>query len=291
VKKAKVPFLLRVVRWGFPKLEVIASWLAKKYFIRIFFTPLNYKVPEKELVVEKKASKFEVYLDGKRIQCYSWGEGPVVLVAHGWAGRATQFRKFIEPFAKAGFKVVGFDGPAHGRSQGTSTHIVEFENVHKMIFAKVGMPVAIIAHSFGGAAILYSAMKGLPVKKLINIASPSIGDEVINTYLRAINGSQRTGKFFKEYILQRYGKPFNEFSSLYFVQHLPQPIEILLVHDEDDTEVTLDHATELMRVYPSAQLYQTKGLGHTRILKDDDVINRCVTFVKEFRLNEENVSK
>jgi pimeloyl-ACP methyl ester carboxylesterase len=291
VKRSKVPFLLRVVRWGFPKLEKVAPWLAKKYFIRIFFTPLNYKVPEKELVAEQKAEKFEVYLDKKKIQCYSWGEGPVVLVAHGWAGRATQFRKFIEPFTSAGFKVVGFDGPAHGRSDGTSTHIVEFENVHKMIFEKVGVPVAIIAHSFGGAAVLYSVMRGLPVKKLINIASPTIGDEVINTYLRAINGSQQTGNYFKQFILKRYGKPFDEFSALYFVQHLPRPVDILLVHDEDDEEVTIEHAINLMKVYPQAKLYKTKGLGHTRILKDDDVVNRCVTFVTEFRLNEKSVSK
>lgn len=278
--------MLRMVRWGFPKLERIAPSLANRYFIKIFFTPLNYGVPEKELITEQSANKFDVFLDEKRIQCYSWGEGPVVLVAHGWAGRATQFRKFIDALTKEGFKVVGFDGPAHGRSDGTSTHIIEFERVHRMIYEKVGEPVAVIAHSFGGAAILYSAMKGLPLKKLINIASPTIGDEVINTYLRAINGSRKTGEFFKKYIHERYGKTFDEFSALYFVQHLPQQSDILLVHDQDDEEVTLEHARKLLEVYPSAKLYQTKGLGHTRILKDDSVIAASVTFIKDFRLNE-----
>ncbi len=287
MKRAKVPFLLRFVRWGFPKLERVAPSLAHKYFIKIFFTPLNYKVPEKERVTESLASKFEVYVDGKKIQCYRWGAGPVVLVAHGWAGRATQFRKFIDVLTREGYCVVGFDGPAHGQSEGTSTNIVEFERVHRLIYEKVGAPVAIICHSFGGAAILYSAMKGLPVKKLINIASPTIGDEVINTYLRAINGSQRTGEFFKEYVRSRYGKPFDEFSALYFVRHLPREIDILLVHDEDDEEVTIEHAHRLIAQYPKVQLYQTKGLGHTRILKDDAVIRRCVTFIGDLRLNEE----
>jgi hypothetical protein len=74
---------------------------------------------------------------------------------------------------------------------------------------------------------------------------------------------------------------------LYFVQHLPQAIDILLVHDEDDEEVTIEHAHRLIEQYSRAQLYQTKGLGHTRILKDDAVIKHCVTFIKDLRLNEE----
>jgi pimeloyl-ACP methyl ester carboxylesterase len=285
MKKSKVPFMLRVVQWGFPKLEKISPFLARRYFIRIFFTPLNYALPEKERLVEQKASLFEVYVNGKKIQCYSWGEGPVVLVAHGWAGRATQFRKFIEPLTKDGYRVVGFDGPAHGKSQGKSTNITEFQQVHEQIFNKVGIPEAIISHSFGGVAIFFSAMKGLPVKKLINIGSPTIGDEVIKTYLRAVNGSWAIGEEFKKYILTKYGKPFDEFSALHLVQHLPAPIDILLVHDEDDRDVSIDHAKALLNVYPSAQLFQTKGLGHTRILKDDAVVERIVTFIKNSRLS------
>ena len=55
-----MPFVLRAVRWGFPKLEKIAPSLARRYFIKIFFTPLQYKTPEKELVIEKKSEKFFV---------------------------------------------------------------------------------------------------------------------------------------------------------------------------------------------------------------------------------------
>ena len=285
MKKSKVPFLLRFVQWGFPKLERISPALARKYFIKIFFTPLNYKVPEKEQLMEQKASRFEVFVNKKKVQCYSWGDGPVVLVAHGWAGRATQFRKIIDALVKAGYKVVGFDGPAHGKSEGKSTSIVEFQQVHQQIFDKVGVPVAIIAHSFGGVAVLFSAMKGLPVKKLVNIASPTIGDEVVKTYLRAINGSWAVGEDFKKYILTKYGKPFDEFSGLHLIKNLPAPLELLLVHDEHDKDVSIDHAKALLQVYPSAKLYQTKGLGHTRILKDDEVIAHIVTFIKESRLS------
>lgn len=284
MKKDKTPFLLKFVRWFFPLLEKTLPFLAHRYFIKIFFTPLKYKTPEKELEWENKSQKFSVLASGKRIQCYGWGKGPVILLIHGWAGRATQFRKFIEAFTELGYRVVGFDGPAHGKSEGKKTNIDEFYEALKSIYKVTGEPVAIICHSFGGSAALFSAKEGLAVRKLINIASPTIGDEIINTYLRAINGSKSTGDYFKRYVMQQTGKTFDDYTSLNFIRNIKHEIALLLVHDEDDKEVYLKHAQTLKEVYPAAQLLVTKGLGHTRILKDDRVIANCVTFVREGRL-------
>jgi hypothetical protein len=284
LKKSKTPFLLKVIQWVFPKLEVIAPSIAQRFFVRIFFTPLNYRVPEKEMAVESKADKFSVSVRGKKIQCYSWGSGPVVMVMHGWAGRATQFRKFVEVLTLKGYRVVGCDGPAHGKSEGTSTDIFEFEEVLKKLYETAGVPRAIIAHSFGGTAVLFAATNGLRVEKLINIASPTIGDEIINTYLKTIGGSWKTGNYFKSYIKKKSGKPFDEFTALHFIRNMQQEIQLLLVHDSGDTEVTIQHALEMKKAYPKAELHQTSGLGHTRILRDEGVINKCVTFIEELRL-------
>lgn len=266
----------------FPKLERLAPFLARRYFVTIFYTPLRYPTPEKERRAETFATKFDLSVTNKRIQGYAWGEkGPYVLFIHGWAGRATQLRRFIKPLLKTGFRVVAFDGPAHGNSQGRRTSIMEFEEAIKKVYEHYGEPEAIIAHSFGGVATLFAVMNGLPLKKLVNIASPTIGDEVIKTYLSQINGSWETGEFFKAYILEKEGRPFEEYSALYFVQHLPRSIDLLLVHDENDKEVEIRHAEALLKVYPAAHLIRTKKLGHTRILKDDEVIRRCVTFIRD----------
>jgi predicted alpha/beta hydrolase family esterase len=282
-KKDNTPFVLKLVRWIFPKLEKAAPPLAHRYFLKIFFTPLRYKTPDKELTAEKFARIFTIAAAGKTIQCYEWGneKDPYVLVVHGWAGRATQFRRFFKPLMNSGLRVVGFDGPAHGRSSGKRTSIMEFEETLRKIYEAKGEPQAVMAHSFGGVATLYAAMNGLRVKKLVNIASPTIGDEVIKTYLAAVNGSWSTGEFFKSYIKKTLGKSFDEFSSLHFVKHLPTPVDLLLVHDENDREVSLRQAEELLKVYPYAHLIRTKKLGHTRILKDDEVIRKIVTFVRD----------
>jgi pimeloyl-ACP methyl ester carboxylesterase len=282
-KKDNTPLLLKLVRWFFPRLEKFAPPIAHRYFLKIFFTPLRYKTPEKELIAEKFARKFSITVGDKVIQCYEWGDKnmPYVLLVHGWAGRATQFRRFIQPLTNSGLRIVGFDGPAHGNSTGKRTSIDEFEKVLRAIYQAKGEPKAVLAHSFGGVAALYSAMNGLRIRKLVNIASPTIGDEVIKTYLNAVNGTWSTGEFFKAFVKKTTGKSFDEFSSLHFVKHLPAWIDLLLVHDENDKEVAIKHAEELIKVYPDAHLIRTKKLGHTRILKDDEVIRRIVTFVRD----------
>lgn len=230
--------------------------------------------------VRKTSDKFFVFIgQNKRIQCYSWGEGPVILFTHGWAGRGTQFRNFFTVVNNNGYRAVAFDGPAHGLSEGKSTDLMEFKEAIFAIHEKIGAIHAIIAHSFGGVASLFAIMSGLPVKTLINIASPTIGDEIISTYLRALRGKESTGDYLKKHVLQQTGKPFYEFTSLYFVQNLADKLNLLLIYDKDDKEVTPEHGRKLKESYPAAELLITEGLGHTRILKDEGIIRQCVTFI------------
>jgi pimeloyl-ACP methyl ester carboxylesterase len=261
-------------------LEWISTRLAVIYFEKIFFTPLRYKTPHKEKEFESSASLFNIESNGKLIQGYEWGAStnPYVLVIHGWAGRATQFRKFIPALLDNGLRIVGFDGPAHGRSQGTKTNLYEFEEVLKNIISVKGAPIAVIAHSFGGGVALFAVMQGLAIKKLINIASPTMADEIVKSYLKAIGGSWKTGLAFKKLIHNKYGKPFEEFTAMHFIKEIDD-LDLLLVHDSDDNDVPIIQAQELIKAYPKGKLITTHGLGHNRILKDDKVIADCLDFI------------
>lgn len=261
-------------------MERLTPKLANRFFAYLFFTPIGYPTPEKEQKSETFAEKFVLIIKGTRIQCYQWGKSTkTILVVHGWAGRATQFRRFVKPLLEQGYQVIGFDGPAHGKSSGKSTHLNEFLEVIRDMESRYKID-AVIAHSFGGVASLYAVAEGVPVKTLINIASPTIADEIINTYLKALGGSAKTGQAFKEFVIRKYGKPFEEYSSLVFIKRVPSDFNLLLVHDEEDNEVSMAHPNELLKIFPQARLYKTSGLGHTRILRDDSVIQEVVTFIR-----------
>ncbi len=281
MKKDNTPLTQRIVRTVYPVLEKVVPSLAHKWFIYIFFTPLRYEMPEKERDIAAKAALSSLVVNGKKIQIYSWGEGPMVLLVHGWAGRGTQFRKIIPALVKAGYRAVGFDGPAHGKSDGNQTNISDFSEVLSQLVKKEGEPVAAIAHSFGGAATLFGIMNGLPIKRLINIASPTIGDGIIGNFLRALNASPASAKALKDYVLKITGKDFDYFSALHSVRNLPNPISLLLIHDENDKDVFIEHPIALLKVYPQAEFLRTSGLGHARILRDQKVIDACLKFIRE----------
>lgn len=272
---------MRLVRWVFPKIELISTKLAVLYLEKIFFTPLKYKTPVKELETERAAVKGLLDCQGKKIQLYEWGSSaaPYVMVVHGWAGRATQFRKFVPVFNQAGVRVVGFDGPAHGKSEGKRTSIAEFETVMREIVKQKGVPLAIMAHSFGGGAALFAIRNGLPVTKLINIASPTISDEIIKSFLTAINGSWPTGLRFKEFIKVKFGRPFEDFTAMNIIRGITG-LNLMLIHDTEDKEVRIIQAQTLAKEYPPTKMLITNGLGHNRILKDDTVIQACLDFVR-----------
>ena len=278
-QKRKTPPVLAFVRVLFPVMEKILPFLASRWAFKLFFSPMRFPWPQREMSARQNAVKFRLNVGDQQIQCYSWGQGPVVLFVHGWSGRGTQFFRFVEPFTEKGFKVVAFDGPAHGDSTGKSTDIIEFEQVMKALKTYYNEIQALITHSFGGAAAIFAISQGLNVRNLVNIGSPTNSDEIIAEFLKKINGSVKMAAGFDKLVQKKYGKPFSAFSSEVLAAHVPPPFNLLLIHDENDKEVSVEQAEKLQALIPWAELMRTSGLGHTRILRNDEVIDKSLSFV------------
>jgi hypothetical protein len=55
-------------------IEALAPGLAKRFFVYLFFTPFKYQTTEKELKAETFGEKFTIVVEGRKIQCYRWGD-------------------------------------------------------------------------------------------------------------------------------------------------------------------------------------------------------------------------
>ena len=279
-KKTKLPLPLRIIRWSFPKLESFAPKLAGKWAWKLFFNPFRFPPSKKEIEAASLASKFRFEAGEETIQGYEWGKGKkVVLLLHGWAGRGTQLLQFIDPLKDAGYRVVTIDGPAHGQSTGKSTHILHYADA--ILKAKQLYPnmEAVIAHSFGGAATIQAVRLGLDIKSVVTIGAPTVGDYIISDFLRRINGSQKSGELFKQNVIKQFNRSFDEFSIMNSIGVTKAKFEMLMIHDEDDKEVPVQHAKDVKAIAPWVDLLITTGLGHMRILKNQEVIHECVDFV------------
>jgi len=282
-RKPNIPLNLRFIQWMFPKLESIAPQVAHKWFVDLFFSPPRYPIPGHERGILKKAKQFDINIGDRVVMGYSWGEGPVILLVHGWAGRASQFKSFVEYFSALGYTTVSFDAPAHGLSKGKETTIIDFKNAILTLEKMVGKVDVVIGHSLGGAAGLYALSEGLNVNTLITIATPSIGDEIISEFAARLGASQRAQDFLKQAIYQRLNRTFDEFMASYFITRIPDHIDMLILHDEHDREASLINAERLVEAYPQARYQKTAGLGHVRILRDPSILETCKNFVEDRR--------
>ena len=275
-----MPFAMVVIRKLFPLVEKLIPVLAHQWAFNLFFKPIRFPRPQRELPTRQSATKFRMNVGSMDIQCYSWGQGPVVLFVHGWAGRGTQFFKFVQPFVEKGFKVVTFDGPAHGESSGKSTNIIEFHQVLASMEEYYREICAVVTHSFGGAATIFAMSEGLKVQNLINIGSPSSGHKIISEFLKKINGSPRVAGYFDQLVREKFDRSFDSFSSEVLVKRLPT-FNLLLIHDKNDKEVGIEQAEKINALMPGSEIMVTSLLGHTRILRDDQVVNKSLAFVME----------
>ncbi|UII29289.1 alpha/beta hydrolase [Fulvivirga maritima] len=270
-KKIKTPLPIRAVGWLFPKVEKIAPILAKRWFAHVFFTPVRYKVPYGEQDARAEAKKGSLQYNGSTIQYYTWGEGKPVLFCHGWMGRGTQFRKFIPVFNMEGYQVISFDATGHGLSEGKRSHLMEFADIITLMNSEFGPFEMVVGHSLGGVSALHAIHSGVDTQKLVMISSPTLGDKIIEAFLKKLKASEACKVYLETFVQKKFGQPFEVYEAVYVAKKL-RPIDVLLIYDKDDDEVDMDNPKAFMDVYPSARLVTTQELGHTRILKDDKVI-------------------
>jgi len=97
--------------------------LAGAWAERLFLTPPRPKDGVATALDLIDARNTYVEHKGRHIATWRWGsrDAPAVLLAHGWGGHAAQMRAFVFPLLSAGYRVIAYDQPAHGVSDGKLT--------------------------------------------------------------------------------------------------------------------------------------------------------------------------
>jgi pimeloyl-ACP methyl ester carboxylesterase len=78
---------------------------------------------------------------------------------------------------------------------------------------------------------------------------------------------------------QKIGRKWQEFELPGALEQL-QP-KALVIHDEHDAEVRIEDGLAVARAWPDARFKRTQGLGHSRILRDREVITAAVDFLAD----------
>src|SRR3954468_8295896 len=85
----------------------------------------------------------EIFVAGNTIATYAWGDPlsqPYVLLVHGWSSFALRFSPWVSRLRAAGFAVVTFDQPGHGRSTGDLCTLQDFVTTILAVGRRFGKP-------------------------------------------------------------------------------------------------------------------------------------------------------
>ena len=265
-------------RATFRLLTRVSPSAASKMAVELFRTPRRYDAPQRERDALAAATPFHIRLGAStRIQAWSWGEGPAVILVHGWEGRGSQMAQFAAPLVENGFRVVTFDAPAHGRSTGRRSSLPHFTWALRGIAASTGTPHAIVAHSLGCAATTLALRDGLETGRAVFIAPPLEPSEYTRQFGDIFGLDEDVVTGLQRRVEERFLRPWSDYSLAATAPRMKTPL--LVVHDRDDNEVRHFAGERLASLWPDARLVSTEGLGHRRVLRDPEVIREVVEFV------------
>ncbi len=250
--------------------------LASRWATGLFLRPMRFKRSEQELQILKSArSTYTIRKGRHRIATWTWGEGPKILLVHGWSGRGSQLLPYIAPLVAAGFSVVTFDAPAHGFSTGRYSSLVHFEKAIREIDNHIGPFFGAVCHSMGGSATLLAMKSGFRLERAVLVASPAHLNRAADNFAQQFAVGDDVLRRMRARIEDRFAINWDDFS---IAAHRPPRTELLVIHDRADREVPFRDA-EQIAAWASAQLIATEGLGHRRILQTSSIVDAVRSFI------------
>ena len=217
--------------------------------------------------------------NNKNIHILSYGfSDKKVLLAHGWSGRRTQLFMIANKLLEKGFMVVSFDAPAHGKSSGRTTNMIEYIKTITAINKEFGPFESAIGHSFGGMAIVNTNANKEMFKTIVTIGAGDKIEDIISNFIRDLGLKRIISKKLIQYLQKKWQINISNFALHKIVKKNKTPT--LVVHDEKDNDVDVSCAYNIKENLINGSILISNGLGHTRILRDQNIINKTINFIE-----------
>jgi len=248
-----------------------------------FFSPSQYEVKPRDRDIIESGNNYRLPYQAGEIAVTTWGESdrPAILLMHGWGGARAQMTGFVNPLLDAGYRVVAYDQPAHGESDGKMTNILEIAPTMDVIDEKEGRFDAVIAHSFGTLITSYALTAR-------NFPAPSrlVYFGAFNRLLDSLPRFRVLAKLPDEIMNGLQGMIYENFGrdvldaivNESMTQHIDIPA--LMFHDTADNVTPIEDSRAIVRTWKSAQLIETSGLGHRGALQSKEVHEQVIKFLQ-----------
>lgn len=261
-------------------LSVFSSKLTTLFAAKLFTTPIKHKIPKREHAMEHESAQKTITISeiNKEIVVYEYGKSDKkILLVHGWSGRGTQLVKIADELLKNGFMTISFDAPAHGKSKGNSSIMIEFIASILEIEKQYGPFEFAIGHSLGGMSVLNAIKQNLKIKKAVIIGSGDIIQDIIDDFISKLRLNPEYGIKLRNHFEAKFGGKMDDYSAYKAAEKTEVPV--FVIHDKDDDDVSVKAAYNIQKHLKQSEIMITEGLGHRKILGDENVIQKVKEFI------------
>jgi pimeloyl-ACP methyl ester carboxylesterase len=277
------PTLQRRLRGFFAFVQALSASLAGWLAFLMFLKPPRRRLEPADAPILALARRTTRRCGGARFTVWHWEQagGPTVVLLHGWGSHAARFANFVAPLKAAGFSVIGIDAPAHGTSPGQFSDLPRFRDSLAEVLRAHEPIHAVVGHSLGGGAVLTVLAETADhhPKKICLFGVPSDMDYILESFAMMLGLQPRA----LENLRARFNRKFGRAASSVSVAAAAPAVRIpvLVVHDEDDNVAPIAQGAALAASIPGAQLWRTRGLGHSGALRHAETIERVVRFLAD----------
>jgi pimeloyl-ACP methyl ester carboxylesterase len=277
----KQKIALNYMRARLRMMAAVSTRRAAESAFNVFCTPFDKSVLQPPPVFSK-AERLSFVSGSRRVVGYRWNH-PLpkkCLILHGFESCVRNFGHYVQPLLDKGYEVIAFDAPAHGESEGKQTNVLEYRNMIEDIHARFGPVHAFVGHSFGGlaAALALEKIDHTSDTRLVMIAPATETKTAIDSFFRLLHMNGEVRREFDRIIEEIGGHPVSWYSVTRALQFISA--QILWIHDEGDTVTPLADVKPVIDAgHPNIRFYITKGWGHSRIYRENDVVNAVRDFL------------
>lgn len=251
-----------------------AARLAERIFTRTPVHPLR----EGELEFLATGESFRVPHGPRSLAAWQWGEGPAILLMHGWGSRASRFRYFVPPLVAAGFRAVALDGPGHGQTGGKRASLPEFAAALTAVGKAIGPVQGYIGHSMGAAAILFAMRREALPAPAVLLAPPADPALFWRRFVKHLQIPEMVRARMQANLERRLALRWEDLDARVTAGLIEEPL--LVIHDEQDEDVPAEDGAAIARAAPHGTLVLTQGLGHRGVMRDPGIVARAVAFLE-----------
>jgi pimeloyl-ACP methyl ester carboxylesterase len=276
---------LQYLRTKFSTIGRLSPATAGKLAFNLFCTPYPKYKKSKAPAIFQQATPLSIKVsEGIAIKGYEWNankpNGKTVLICHGYASNFYKFEQYVQPLLKEGFRVIGFDAPGHGKSEGKYINVLIYKDAIEHIMKALGPIDHFMGHSLGGItlAMIAENIENPINHKFVLIAPATKTTTTFDNYFTMMRFSEPVKEAFYNELKSRTSLPVTYFEADRAIENYPG--EVLWVHDHGDRVCPYEDLVNFKNKAPNNIKFMiTNDLGHNKIYKTPAVIHQIVAFL------------